>query len=183
MTNRRATSRIARELPPDLRDQLNSRLTDGRYTYDDITEWLGELGFAISRSAVGRYGAGFLARLERLKRSREQARTIVETNNGKPGTEMVEAAHLLAVDLVTEKLLITEDLEGADVVDILNVLAKLEASATKREALKLQHDRGVTAAEKRIQAQLRAELQAHPELAERLSTVVAAAAEEVRKAA
>ena len=44
-------------LPPEIKQEFERRLTEnGFQNYTDLTEWLNEQGFQISRSAVHRYG-------------------------------------------------------------------------------------------------------------------------------
>ena len=43
------------ELPDEIRAQLDAMLADVNYTYQDIADTITDLGYEISRSAVGRY--------------------------------------------------------------------------------------------------------------------------------
>ena len=176
MSNRRRHSKID-ELPQELVEVINRKLagtdTDGRkYTYQEITEYLAEMGHQVSKSSVGRYGKNFLSRLERLKVVRDQAKAIVEDNAGRPATEMAEAANLLATNLIMETLMEVESLEGERLTEILKALARLESSGVRREALKLQFNKGVEAAAARIKEALRKELAADEELRRRVTEVV-----------
>lgn len=176
---RRSTSRIARELPPEVRDELHQRLTDGRYSYDDITEWLGECGHDISRSSVGRYAAGFVGRLQRLRERQDQARAIVAAGSQASGLELHEAANTLAMDLITQTLLAADGFEGVEPDKLLKVLAQLQQAQVQVQRHKTTRAQMLRDAEVAIQERVRAELRGQPELADRLAQVVADATREL----
>jgi len=179
--NRRKHFKIE-ALPTGIMEAVNRKLVEG-HTYQEITEWLNQLGHEVSKSSVGRYGKDFLSRLERLKVVKEQAKAIVEVNPDAPATEMAEAANQLATQLIMEFLMELDisDLQEAKVTEILKALAKLEASGVRREQLKFNFNKGVEAAVERIKAGLRAEVAADKDLLARLSEMVDRQAEALRK--
>ena len=66
-------------LPDTVRHALERRLTDtGFGNYSELTEWLNEQGYQISRSAVHRYGQKVERRFASIKASTEAARLIAE---------------------------------------------------------------------------------------------------------
>lgn len=134
---RRKHSKVERALPPEIREAVNAKLTDG-YTYQEIADWLRSLGHVVSRSSLGRYGKGFLAKLERVKVAREQARAIVQEVGDGPATEMAEAANQLAVQMIMEVLMETPSLAGEKIAELLKALAQLERATVNREKLKFE---------------------------------------------
>lgn len=175
MSTRRSTSRIVRELSKDQLTEFNKLIASKEMTVDELTEWLNKIAaeLKISRSAVGRYTKKFDARLEGIVDLQAQAKAILSAyNSDGPATDIGEAANAVAMDLVMRKLLETDNLDGADIVDILNALARLETSATRREKVKMQFDRGVTAAHTRIKAEIKQTLEHAPDL---MAAVLAAA--------
>lgn len=169
-------------LPDGILDAVNRKLVDG-YTYQQVTDWLNTLGHDISKSAMGRYGKDFTSRLQRLQVVKDQAKAIVDVNPDAPATEMAEAANQLATQLIMEFLMELEltDLQGSKVTEILKALAKLEASGVRREKLKFDFNKGVTAAAAKIKEALRAEVAADPELMSKLSAIVDKQAEGLRR--
>jgi hypothetical protein len=168
--------------PPEIVEAVNRKLVEG-YTYQEVTDWLNQLGHDIGKSSVARYGKDFLSRLERLKVVKEQAKAIVEVNPDAPATEMAEAANQLATQLIMEFLMELDltDLAEAKVTEILKALARLEQSGVRREQLKFNFNKGVDAAAAKIKEALRAEVAADPELLGRLSEIVDRQAEALRK--
>ena len=177
---RRKHSKITSILPPELVEAIHQRLVNGD-TYQDIADWLNQKGHDVSRSSVGRYGKDFLARLERLKIVKEQAKTIVTENKDGPATEMAEAANQLAMQLIMENLLTVDDLKGAKITEVLKALALLERSGVQREKLKFDFNHGIDAAAEQIKAGLQNELNKQPELLSRLSAIIDAKADEARQ--
>jgi Bacteriophage Mu, Gp27 len=67
------------DLPPDIKAALDKRLvTAGFQRYEELADWLGEMGYAVSKSAVHRYGQGFGEQLETLRLVTEQAKAVVD---------------------------------------------------------------------------------------------------------
>lgn len=182
MTFRRKHHKVREELPDELLEAVNQKLVAGK-TYREITEMIKQEGYEISKSAVGRYGKDFLSRLERLKVVKDQAKTIVEESADRPATEMYEAASQLAMDLIMETLMKADagkELKEADLIKLMNVLSKLETSATKREKVKLKYNEGVEAAVTKIKEELKSEINTDSELMKKLTRLVDKSKEAVK---
>lgn len=134
MAKNRSHSSIDRALTPEDKKVLHGMLATPGVTYDDIVEWASKKGYTISRSAVGRYGKDFSARLERLKVVEEKARAIVSEVGD--ALAMEEAAAKIFTQKVLEHLLQVEDLEGQKFGSLMQAFARLQASSTQRERLK-----------------------------------------------
>ena len=147
--SRRSHSKV-RHLPKELREAVDDALLRG-VTYEEIVDWLKRRGHEVSRSSVGRYGKDFHKRIERLAQVREQTKAIVEEVAGRPATEMHEAANLLAVQQIFERLLdARDDIEEANIADLIRAVAQLERSAVKRERAKLAYKKAAETAAKKI---------------------------------
>jgi len=81
---------------------------------------------------------------------------------------MAEAANQLAIQLITEKLMEVENLDGAKITEIFKALALLERSATSREKLKFEFDKGLKAATNKVKEMLQKEIEGDPDLLARL---------------
>lgn len=164
--------------PPEILEQVNKRLVEG-HTHEDIANWLKQMGHPLGRSSVQRYSQDFMTRLERLKMIKEQARTIVRESGDTPGTEMAEAASQMALELIISKLQKAQDLNEVDIADVLKAIPRLEQSAVRREALKFHFNKGVEAAALKIKESLKKELEADPELMQRVIELVEQSKEQV----
>ncbi len=124
------------ELPVEVRTAVHDLIQSGR-TYRDIAEHLRSLGHPIAPSSLCRYGKDFLSRLERLRTVNEQSKAILEQSEGNP-LRLEEAATQISLGLMTEALLKMQDLDGADPVDLMQALARLQSASVQRERLRIQ---------------------------------------------
>jgi len=168
------------KLPDDLVEAVNKKLVEG-YTYQDIADYLADMGHKIGKSSVGRYGKDFMSRLERLRVVKEQAKSIIDSNPDAPATEMAEAANQLSMQLIMEFLMKVDitDLEEAKVTEIFKALAKLESSGVNREKLKFTYNKGVEAAADKIKEALKSEVTSDPDLVAKLHSIIDQKAKEV----
>jgi len=138
-------------LPPEIRDELARRFQAGE-TYETLVAWLSEKGHSVGKSSVHRWGSRFQVHLERLRAWREGAATIVAGLQGKPATELNEAAEQTAVQMLFEALIDLGGAAGGELADedvpdltkratilsqVSHALSGLGFSAAARERLKL----------------------------------------------
>lgn len=179
----KARSSVERELTQADKAELDGLILGRRMTLDEITGWLAERGYGISRSSVHRYAQTFDEKMQRLVESRERTAQILEQFAGKPATAMAEGASLVAQDLIMRRLLEVDGIdEETSIPDLVNALARLESSGVARERLKVQHDKGVTAGAAVVKAALRRELESDPDLRARMLELVDRAEAEARAA-
>jgi hypothetical protein len=124
------------EMPDEIRSKVND-LIQGGVTYRAIAEKLAELGHPIAASSLCRYGQEFLGRMERLRIVNGQAQAILEESGGNP-LRLEEAATQISLGVMTEFMLKLENLDGADPVEVMQTLARLQTSSVQRERLRIQ---------------------------------------------
>ena len=67
-------------LPKALRDELDRKLIEGAFCgYEDMAQWISDMGHAISKSALHRHGSDLEGRVERIRLATEQAEALVAT--------------------------------------------------------------------------------------------------------
>ena len=72
-------SKIDTELTDALRDELNDKLINNRFSdYKGLEAWLAEQGFSISHAAIHRHGQGLKERLQRNIANATQATLILK---------------------------------------------------------------------------------------------------------
>lgn len=172
MNNRRKHFKI-NTYPSELQEAINKKITEG-HTYHQIADWLGNMGHAISHTAVANYSKEFLSKLERIRIVKEQAKVIVTETGDGPATHMAEAASTLAMQLVMEVLNDADKgkLEKEKITDVLKAMAQLERSAVARESLKLQYQKKVDVAFKKLREEIWQELGTNPELYDKVIAYV-----------
>lgn len=101
------------QLPEEIRDELNRRLVANSFSgYQGFSDWLGELGFEISRSSVHRHGQQFEEKLAAIKIATEQARAIADAagdEEGKMNDALIRLIQQKAFDTLVD---LQEDKDG-----------------------------------------------------------------------
>lgn len=136
---RRSKSRLLK-LPKEILEQINQMLVgvgEDRRTYQEIADWLNELGFQTSKSAIDRYAKYFYA-LEKVKFVGEQAKTIIEAAGEDP-LKIEEATAKLGAVVMME---VFQEAMRGDMIDVKHIgrlmgdFARLQKSSVDREKLK-----------------------------------------------
>lgn len=90
------------KLPPTIRAELDRLLREDRYTIDEVTAYLRDMGAHVSRSAIGRYHRRFEEIGKRMRESREVARVWADRLGREPdgdiGKIVMELLRTLAFD-------------------------------------------------------------------------------------
>ena len=152
-------------LPPEIREELERRLIQGGFSsYRELSAWLAEQGYEISKSALHAWGQGFEERMGALKRITAQARAIISES---PDDE--NATNAALIRLTQERVFglmmdLEIDLGPAQLAKVTKAVAdlsrasvsqtRLVAEMRKRDAEKL--DAAVAAGEIDAEAAARA---------------------------
>lgn len=172
MTGNRRHSKID-DLPPEIISAINDAIVNKRKTYKEIEQWLKADGYYIHQSSIQRYGKDFLTKLEKITVAREQAKAILENSSGLK-TEMAEATSTVAFQILMDILISSNDEDNKNnnnILKVISTLATLEKSTVAREKLKLEFDKGVSAALEKFKELLRNELKNHPDILEKILNI------------
>jgi hypothetical protein len=97
-----ARSTVSR-LDPGIKAELDRLLKEDRYTIDEVTAHLKDMGAQISRSAIGRYHQRFEQIGKRMRESREVAKVWADRLGSEPqgdiGKMVMELLRTLAFDV------------------------------------------------------------------------------------
>lgn len=107
-TKTRITSKID-ELPEELKNRVDILLMDTSNTYQYISEILKSEGYAISKSSVGRYAMRSNTAMQRLLEAKEQTEKLVAVVRKNPDADYTEAAMVMLMDGLINKLATAED--------------------------------------------------------------------------
>lgn len=148
------------QLDPAIRDELDRLLRDGRFTIDQITAHLRELGAEVSRSAVGRLKKTYEERLSRYREAQEVAGVWVaklgQDSKGDVGLLVAEMLKLLAFQSVSEMAEGAADVAGpkdmAFLAKAIKDLQTTKALAASTELAVREKMAKLLEAEKRAQA-------------------------------
>lgn len=119
-------------LPPADIKELDSLIGSGRYTLDELVEWLASRGYTISRSALHRHGVEVQRVAERMQQSDRVTEALVRelkdaTIEGKQGRLLVKMTRDLVFDFLMKKES-GEDLSPKDFANLGKTLAELGRS-------------------------------------------------------
>ncbi len=182
MGNQRERNRIRSrvdELPDNIRTQLDAMLADVKYTYQDISEKLGELGFDISRSAVGRYAMRHNSAARRLKEASEQTTALLQFIRENQDVESTELAAAIMIDGLTRRIATAdEDFDAMPLDKAGHLLVQLQRSTIYKERWRKERLAAIDAVERNVQARMREAVQNNPELLAQLNQLVSEAAAE-----
>lgn len=135
MARPRTHSRIEKELPVEIRREVDRLLVEGNATYAEIEQFLADKGYDISHSSIGRYGKDFLAQYKELKVIEDKSRTLVsEVGDGMVLEET--AAKMFAKKIIEAQLAGTFNV--LELPRLVSDFAKLQASSVVRERLKME---------------------------------------------
>lgn len=132
--SRRRHPKIA-SFPAEIRAEVDNLLEAG-VTYREIADRLKDRGCEVSHASVGRYGADFLARLERMKAATAKVEAILEVSGTPLSRE--EAASQYTAQLLLDAIMDVDTLADEDPLELIDRLAKLQNSSTNRERLRIQ---------------------------------------------
>jgi len=124
-------------LQPEIEEEINRLLRDGRFTLNEILNHLKTLGVeGVSRSALGRHKKKMDTLLERLRQGREMAEIITEkfgpeAVEGRQGRALVQMIQTLAGNYMLNRLDDPEqEIEASELVALARA-AKDAAQASK----------------------------------------------------
>lgn len=156
----------------ECRQMIDKMLADG-YIYDDIVAAVKDAGERISKSALQRYHNSFEQVAERITKTREQMKVLIDAVRDQPGTDLAEAANQVMMQgLLTRIATAGDEFDELGLEKAGRLVATLERSAVAREKLKLQYDRAITIARDQILGELKESLRGQPEILASLSSQV-----------
>lgn len=118
-------------LPDPVLAELNQKLLAGKFCdYSALAEWLQAQGFAISRSALHRYGQNFEERLAAITMATEQAKAVAEAAKDDEGN-MNEALIRLVQTKAFEALTDAEDAQSLPKMGVM--IAKLSKASVDQK--------------------------------------------------
>jgi Protein of unknown function (DUF3486) len=163
------------QLPEPVRAQLEQRLIASAFSgYGELTAWLAENGFEISRSSLHRWGEKFEERVRAVKIATEQSRALVEASPDDAGT-MNEALMRLAQEKMFTVLVdLQVDPDDIDVTKLFKTVAELSKAVVHQK-------RYAAEAAERAREQLRAEQHEALKSIERKAGMSAETADVIRR--
>lgn len=107
-SRQRITSKID-ELPDVLKTKVDVLLADTSNSYEDISRFLKEEGYDISKSSVGRYATRTNKAVQRILEAQAQTDRLIQVVKQDPEADYTEAAILLTMNGLLNKVATAEE--------------------------------------------------------------------------
>lgn len=107
-SRQRITSKID-ELPDELKMKVEVLLADTSNSYEDISRFLKEEGYDISKSSVGRYATRTNKAVQRILEAQAQTDRLIQVVKQDPEADYTEAAILLTMNGLLNKVATAEE--------------------------------------------------------------------------
>ncbi|AJA42400.1 hypothetical protein AJ85_05715 [Alkalihalobacillus alcalophilus ATCC 27647 = CGMCC 1.3604] len=154
------------------RETVDKMLAEG-YTYEDIVAAVAKNGESITAASLSRYHGSFERIAERITKTREQMKVLVEAVREQPNTDLAQVANELMMTGLIQRISTAEDeFDDLPLDKVGRLVASLERSGIMREKLKFEFDKGVSAAHAEYKSRVQDELKAHPELLLRMLEII-----------
>lgn len=175
----RVSSTIDR-LPDDVRTELDLRLSDTANTYEELSAWLKEEGYEISKSAVGRYALRSTKAAQRVAETIQRTQAIAQAVEAHPELDYTKAASMVLMDGLMQRVSTAEDDFAEMPLDKAGrLIASLSRNATYEKRVRQEMKKKAELAFDQMETELMAAIKQHPELAGELHDVLARAREKV----
>ena len=157
-------------LPDEIKKELDIMLSDTANTYMDISEWLKDKGFEISKSTVGRYALETHKLSTKLLEARTQVNELVRlAKEDKDSENITEGAMQIAAVKLTEKIAyLEEEIESMDASDAIKLITSISRTKTYKDKVYAKLKSEYEEAYKNFKNAISEELKNHPDLLERL---------------
>ena len=170
------------ELPPDVRLVVDGMLADVRYTYREISEYLGQQGYDISYGSVFRYAQRKGNAAQRILEAQAQTKAIIDAIKQNPDMDYTEGALQIAASGLTQKIAqANEEWDDMPIDKAVRALVSLSRTKAYKDKAYTELSGKVTAALDKFKLQVFAEIaESDPALAQRLSSFAEEFAERIQ---
>ena len=181
-TRERSRNRIRSlidELPAEERKLLDDMLADVRYTYQQISDTLGDRGIDISKSSIGRYAMRSHEAANRLREIHDRTEQLVRAVKDGQDLQSADVATSIMMDMLVQRIATAEDeIDKVPLAKVATILTQLQRAAVYKNRYKDTRLKSIRTLEGNIMQRLRDLVQGDDELLDRLILLVQEAAKE-----
>ena len=165
---RRTCSSIDR-LPEDVRVQLDQKLANPANSFIELSVWLKEQGFEISKSAVGRYSQRTKKTAERVIDTLQRTKAIAAAVEAHPELDYTRAASMVMMDgLMRRVSSAEEEFEEMPLDKAGRLIASLSRNATYEKRTPADLKKKAELAFGQLEEKMLETVKGSPELARRM---------------
>lgn len=181
MAKKRTKTRISSkidELPAPLKTMVDVMLTDTGNSYWDISEWLKEQGYEISKSSVGRYAVRSNSATQRLLEAQSRTEALVNVVRKNPDADYTEAGMMLMMDGLINRLATAEDeFDYMPLDKVGRLIASLSRTKAYKDRVRQDMKDKADLAFKELEGEIMKTIKSDPELALKLKEILTRAKE------
>jgi hypothetical protein len=169
------------DLPPEIRTVVDSMLADTRNTYDDISVWLFERDFEVSKSSIGRYALRTNTATQRLLEAQEQTKALMEVIKKNPDVDYTEGAlQIMSGELTKKFASAQEEWDGMPLDKAARVMVSLSRTKVYKDKIRVELASKAKMALEEFKKQVYTELEkVAPDVCERLTQLANQVAEQL----
>ena len=173
----RVSSKID-ELPEELRLQVDVMLADTSNTYEDISRFLKQEGYMISKSSVGRYAMRTNTATQRLLEAQAQTEKLIQVVKDNPDADYTEAAIMLTMNGLVNKVATAEEEFNEMPLDKAGrLIASLSRTKVYKDRVRQDMKRKADIAFKQMESEMMAVIKNDAESAEQMRKILLKAKE------
>ena len=160
-------------LPDSVKNELDVMLSDTSNTQMEISEWLKEKGFDISKSTVGRYALETHKLSTKLLEARTQVNELIRlAKEDKDSENITEGAMQIATVKLTEKIAyLEEEIEDMDASDAIKLITSISRTKAYKDKIYAKLKGEYEDAYKNFKAAISEELKGYPDILEKLMKI------------
>jgi hypothetical protein len=161
------------ELPEEIKSKVDDLLADTSYTYLDISDWLKEQGYDVSKSAVGRYALRTNNATKRLLEAQQQAKALVNVVKNNPDIDYTEATMQMLMSGLTEKIATAQEEFDAMPLDKAGrLIVSLSRTKAYKDKVKQEMKEKVDLAFEKLEEEIFSTIKGDPALAKELKEIL-----------
>lgn len=157
-------------LPDEIKKELDIMLSDTSNTYMEISDWLKDKGFDISKSTVGRYALETHKLSTKLLEARTQVNELIRlAKEDKDSENITEGAMQIATVKLTEKIAyLEEEIEDMDASDAIKLITSISRTKAYKDKIYAKLKSEYEEAYNNFKTAISEELKSHPDILEKL---------------
>lgn len=148
------------------------RLYQEGKTIVEIADILKTEGYDTSREGVRRAVRSAKDLAVDLKKATEEARVMMDAVRSSPNTDLAEAVLTRFASLLLQESSAIEELGSDDPMVYIDAISKVANAQAKLGTVRMKYQSGFEAAKQAVLEALKTELKNHPDILERLETIV-----------
>lgn len=175
----RINSKIT-QLPVGVKEELDAQLLDTSNTYTDIAVWLKEKGYAVSKSAIGRYAIRANKAAQRVAETLERTKAIAAAVDKNPDVDFTKASRMVMMDGLMQRVSTAEeDFQEMPLDKAGRLIASLSRVQVYDDKVKRDYRTKAEQAFDGLEEELTKAIKADPELKKELHNVLQKAREKM----